>query len=63
MRGGATDVWKVTDDRGEVFVAKVFPACIGEDHKIKVASSLADYNRTTQFHSRGTTKSSRCGSG
>lgn len=42
MRGGATDVWKVADDRGEIFVAKVFPACIGEDHKIKVGSSLAN---------------------
>ena len=63
MHGGTADVWRATDDRGEVFAAKVFRANHGEDHKIKVGSPLGKYNHTTYFNSRGTIKNSRSGSG
>ena len=57
-----TDVWRVTDDREEDLAVKVFRANYGDDHKIKVNTSLVKYNYATQFH-RGSTKSSRFGSG
>ena len=43
MSGGTADVWRVTDDRNQVFAAKVFRANQGEDRKVKVGLSLVKY--------------------
>ena len=43
MSGGAADVWRVTDDRKQLFAAKVFRVNQGEEYKVKVSSSLVGY--------------------
>ena len=43
VSGGAADVWRVTDDRKQLFAAKVFRVNQGEEYKVKVSSSLVGY--------------------
>jgi hypothetical protein len=61
--GGTADVWRVTDDRKNLYAAKVFRANHGEDHKVKVGPSPVKYGYATHFPTRGIIRKSRCGSG
>lgn len=61
--GGTADVWRVTDDRRQIFAAKVFRANQGDDHKIKVGSPLVIWNYTTHVQTRGIIRRLQCGSG
>ena len=42
MRGGAADVWRVTDDRNLTLAAKTIRVNQGEDHKIKASRLSSD---------------------
>jgi len=63
VSGGTADVWRVTDDKMQIFAAKVFRATEAEEYKIKAGSSLVKSGQMIYTLSRGIIRKLRCGSG